>query len=240
MRFQYFESSVTVVPGLSPIKVNICAGLGCYFAILMGQNGKQLVGPLSRAMIIYMVIVAIYYMLSNTIFAYIGAGKKGVRAYWKTAITPCLTALGTCSSAACIPVNLKAAKEIGIPDDISDITIPMGANLHKDGACIITILKIAFMCSVFNVPFTTPKNIVIAVIVAVVASTVMGAIPAGGYVGEIFIVSAFGFPAVSIPIMVLIGTITDAPATAINVTGDTGVAMIVARFVEGKRWFENK
>ena len=45
-------------------------------------------------------------------------------------------------------------------------------------------------------------------------------------------------PTVSIPIMVLIGTITDAPATAINVTGDTGLAMIIARLVHGKDWLK--
>ena len=38
--------------------------------------------------------------------------------------------------------------------------------------------------------------------------------------------------------LVLIGTITDAPATAVNVTGDTGLAMIIARFVEGKDWMK--
>ena len=116
----------------------------------------------------------------------------------------------------------------------------MGANLHKDGACLITILKIMFMCSVFGVNFFTPKTMLTAIFISVVASSVMGAIPAGGYVGEIFIISAFGFPAVSIPIMVLIGTITDAPATTINATGDTGIAMIIARITEGKNWFANR
>lgn len=43
-----------------------------------------------------------------------------------------------------------------------------------------------------------------------------------------------------LPIMVLIGTITDAPATAVNVTGDTGAAMVVARFVEGKGWLKSR
>ena len=77
-----------------------------------------------------------------------------------------------------------------------------------------------------------------SIVVAVVASVVMGGIPAGGYVAEIFIISAFGFPTVSIPIMVLIGTITDAPATVVNVTGDTGLAMIIARVVDGKDWIK--
>ena len=161
-----------------------------------------------------------------------------MRRWWKTAAAPTLTALGTCSSAATLPLNLIQAKELGIPSDIADVSIPLGANLHKDGACIIQILKISFLCSVFNINYATPKNILLSIVIAVVASVVMGGIPAGGYVAEIFIISAFGFPTVSIPIMVLIGTITDAPATVVNVTGDTGLAMIIARVVDGKDWMK--
>ena len=170
--------------------------------------------------------------------AYIGAGVPGVKKWWATCIAPTLTALGTCSSAATLPVNLEHAKAIGVPEEVADLVIPLGANLHKDGACIIQILKVAFLCSVFGIPFATPRNILVAVAVAVIVSVVMGGIPGGGYVAEIFIISAFGFPEVSIPIMILIGTITDAPATAVNVTGDTGLAMIVARLTEGKDWLE--
>lgn len=78
-----------------------------------------------------------------------------------------------------------------------------------------------------------------SILIAVVVSVIMGGIPGGGYVAEIFIVSAFGFPTVAIPIMILIGTITDAPATAVNVTGDTGLAMVISRFVDKKDWLKN-
>jgi hypothetical protein len=40
--------------------------------------------------------------------------------------------------------------------------------------------------------------------------------------------------------MVLIGTITDAPATAVNVTGDSSMAMWITRIVEGKNWFKTR
>ena len=223
---------INIVMKLAPL------GLGCYFAILIGQYGDQVVGPLSRGIIMYLVVVLIYYVVSQTVMAYIGAGSEGVRIWWKGAAAPTLTALGTCSSAASLPVNMMHAKEIGIPDEIADIAVPLGANLHKDGACIIQILKIALLCSVFGIDYATPRNIFMSIVVAVIASVVMGGIPAGGYVAEIFIISVFGFPTVSIPIMVLIGTITDAPATAINVTGDTGLAMIIARVVEGKDWLK--
>ena len=223
---------IGIVMKLAPI------GLGCYFAILTGQYGKEVIGPLSRAIIIYLFVIFIYYVVSQTVMAYIGAGVDGVKAWWKTSLPSTLTALGTCSSAATLPVNMLHAKNLGIPDEVADITIPLGANLHKDGACIIQILKIAFLCSVFGVPYATPQNILMSIMVAVVTSVVMGGIPGGGYVAEIFIISAFGFPTVAIPIMVLIGTITDAPATAVNVTGDTGLAMVISRFVEGKDWMK--
>lgn len=64
-----------------------------------------------------------------------------MKRWWKTAAAPTLTALGTCSSAATLPLNLIQAKELGIPSDIADVSIPLGANLHKDGACIIQILE---------------------------------------------------------------------------------------------------
>jgi len=225
---------VTYVMKLAPV------GLAAFFATLIGQYGTQIAGPLSRSIIIYLVAAVVYYFASNTIFAFIGGGSEGVSLFWKNVIPPTLTALGTCSSAASIPTNLIAAENIGITDEVKSISIPMGANLHKDGAVLIQILKIGFMCSMYGMNILEPKILITAIVVSVVASTVMGAIPAGGYVGEIFIISAFNFPPESIPIMVLIGTITDAPATAINVTGDIGVAMILNRIIDGKNWMKNK
>lgn len=237
---------LNLIEGLSEVIVKVIGivmkiaplGLGCYFAILMGSYGDQIVGPLARAFAVYMVVIVLYYVVSQTVFAYIGAGAEGVKRWWATAVEPTLTALGTCSSAATLPVNLMQAKKLGIPDDIADTVVPLGANLHKDGACVIQIIKVALLCSVFGMNYVTPENIMLSILVAVIASVVMGGIPAGGYVAEIFIVSAFGFPEASIPVMVLLGTITDAPATAVNVTGDTGLAMVIARIIEGKDWMK--
>ena len=224
---------ISLVMKLAPL------GLGCYFAILIGQYGKEVIGPLSRAIIIYLFVIVLYYVVSQTVMAYIGAGTEGVKKWWVTSLPATLTALGTCSSAASLPVNILHAKTLGIPDEVADLVIPLGANLHKDGACIIQILKIGFLCSVFGIDYATPRNILMSILIAVVVSVIMGGIPGGGYVAEIFIVSAFGFPTVAIPIMILIGTITDAPATAVNVTGDTGLAMVISRFVDKKDWLKN-
>ena len=213
-------------------------GLGLFFCTLIGDEGAQLAGPLARSIIIYLVAAAVYYVFGMTLFAFIGGGALGVRRYWANIATLSLMALGLSSSAACIPTSLVATKKIGVPDGVRDIAIPLGTNLHKDGACLITILKIYFMCSIFHISIT-PQIFLTAILVSVIASSVMGAIPEGGYVGEIFIMSAFHFPATAIPIMVLIGTITDAPATAINAASQPAMAMIVTRVMEGRDWLKH-
>ena len=94
----------------------------------------------------YLFVIVAYYVVSQTVFAYIGGGMEGVRIWWATCVPSTLTALGTCSSAATLPVNLQQAKKIDIPYEIADLVIPLGANLHKDGACVITnrYMTIAF------------------------------------------------------------------------------------------------
>lgn len=66
----------------------------------------------------------------------------------------------------------------------------------------------------------------------------MGAIPSGGMIAEMLIISLYGFPMEALPIIAAISTIIDAPATALNVTGDNASAMLVSRRVEGKNWME--
>lgn len=215
-------------------------GLSALFATLVGEYGSEFTGSLAKALIIYFIAAIVYFILSGILFSYIGGGAEGIRRYFRHCLPPTLMALGTCSSAASMPTNFTFANKCGISKEVGDLVIPLGTNLQKDGACLITVLKIAFMCSVFGINFMDPAIIFKTIICATLASMVMGAIPAGGYVGELFIISMFGFPAVSIPVMVLIGTITDAPATAINVTIHVSSAMIVERFVNGKRWIEEK
>ncbi len=238
---EFFDIAESVITKLVGYIMKIApVGLFALFAALVGDQGANIVGPLSRSILIYFAASVLYFILTTTLFGFIGAGKDGVAAIWRNIAVPTLTALGTCSSAASIPSNLVASQNIGISDEVKDLAIPLGANLHKDGAVLIQILKIAFFCSVYGINFLDPKNLLLAITISVIASTVMGAIPAGGYVGEIFIVSAFGFPPESIPIMVMIGTITDAPATAINVTGDIGMAMVIERLMNGKNWLQKK
>ncbi|CUH92715.1 dicarboxylate/amino acid:cation symporter [Herbinix luporum] len=215
-------------------------GLACYFASMIGQLGRQILEGYLKVFLLYLALTIIYYFLFFTIYAYVAGGKQGIKAYWKNAIAPAVTALATCSSAASIPVNLEAAKKIGIPNDIAETVIPLGVNTHKDGSVIGGVLKIVFLFGLFGKDFNNLPMFFSILAVSLLVGAVMGAIPGGGMIGEMLILSVYGFPPAALPVIVVIGTIIDAPATLLNSSGNTVCAMLVARFVDGKDWLKAK
>lgn len=214
-------------------------GLGAYFAALVGEYGGQLIGSYTRAMVIYYPLCFIYFIVMFPIYGYIAGGKDGVRAM-KHLISPGITSLATQSSIATLPVNLEAAEKIGVPKDIREIVLPIGATAHMDGTVFSSILKISFLFGIFQVPFTGIGTYVSAILLSIVGGVVMSGVPGGGLIGEMLIVTMYGFPPEAFPIIATIGYLVDPPATMINATGDTVAAMLVTRLVEGKDWMKRK
>lgn len=214
-------------------------GLGAYFATLVADYGPQLLGSYLRSMIVYHIATFGYFFVAFTVYSYIATNGKGVGTFWRYIITPALTAFGTGSSTATLPVNLEAARQMGIPKDIREVTLPIGATAHMEGSCLSGILKIAFLFGIYQTPFTGIGTMATAVAVSVLSGVVLSGIPGGGLVGEMLIVSLYGFPPEAFPIIATIGFLVDPAATLVNATGDTCSAMLISRLVEGKDWFAN-
>ena len=212
-------------------------GLGAYFAALVGEYGKELLGSYTRAMIIYYPLCLVYFVVMFPIYGYISAGKDGVRAM-KNLISPAITSIATQSSIATLPVNLDAAKKIGVPKDIREIVLPIGATAHMDGTVFSSILKISFLFGIFQIPFEGIGTYLSALALSVVGGVVMSGVPGGGLIGEMLIVTMYGFPAEAFPIIATIGYLVDPFATMINASGDTMASMLVTRAVEGKDWIK--
>ena len=212
-------------------------GLGAYFATLVGDYGPQLLGAYFRSMVVYHVATFGYFFVAFTIYSWWATDGRGVRVFWSKIIAPALMALGSGSSTATLPINLEAATNMGIPRDISEIVLPIGATAHMEGSCLSGILKISFLFGIFGLPFTGLGTMATAVAVAVLSGVVLSGIPGGGLVGEMLIVSLYGFPPEAFPIIATIGFLVDPAATMVNATGDTCSALISSRLVEGKDWF---
>ncbi len=207
-------------------------GLCCYFASLVGTFGSSILIGYLKTFIIYTIASLFIYFIIYPLFAYISYGKNGIKKYWQNIIPPSLTALATCSSAASVPVNMTSTKNIGVDEDIADMTISLGTSFHKDGSSLGSVFKIMFLVYLLN----SNVSIIKIIGISLLATLLVSAIPiGGGTISETLIISMLGFPITTLPLLTIIATIIDPGATLLNVVGDTSAAMIINRLVEKKK-----
>lgn len=208
-------------------------GLGCYFASFVGNFGSSIGAGYLKTFVTYVLASLFVYFIVYSVYAFLSAGVKGFKNYWKNILPPTLTALSTCSSAASIPSNTMCAKKIGVKNDVADMVVPLGTSFHKDGSIVGSAFKIMFLVYLFNSSISSGKII----LVSLVATLLVTAIPiGGGTISEMLIITSLGFPVAALPILTIIATIIDAPATVLNVVGDSASAMMVSRIVDGKEF----
>lgn len=223
--YEVLQNLIKILMYYAPI------GLGCYFASFTGTFGASVTEGFVKMLVIYTILVLFVYFVIYTLYAYMAAGKIGVKKYWANIIPASVTALSTCSSAASIPVNTECAKKIGVSEDIANPTITLGTSFHKDGSIIGSVFKIMFLVYLFDMPV----NGIEVLGVSLLATILVTAVPiGGGTISEMLILKLMGFPVSALPILTIIATIIDAPATLLNVTGDAASSMLVSRIVDGK------
>ena len=216
-------------------------GLGCYFAALIGNFGSSIAIGYVKTFVIYTIACLFVFFGLYTLYAFIAGGTVGVKKYWANILPATFTALATCSSAASIPVNLQAAKNIGVSNDIAETLIPLGTSFHKDGSIIGSVFKAMFLVCLFGIDVYSLAGIGQILAVSLIATLFVTAVPiGGGTISEAMIINMLNFPLSTLPILTIIATIIDAPATVLNVVGDSASSMLASRIIDGKDWMNKK
>lgn len=228
---EILKSILNIIMYYAPI------GLGCYFANFVGTFGSSIAVGYLKTFIIYLIVSLFIYFVIYSIYVYVAGGKKCLKLYWKNIIPVTITALSTCSSAASIPTNIKTSESLGVSEDIANTTIPLGSSFHKDGSIVGSVFKIMFLAYLFNIDVGVGKLLIVSLIVSLL---VTGIPIGGGTISEMLILTLMGYPLYALPILTLIATIIDAPATVLNVVGDTASSVIVSRIVDGKNHLNKK
>jgi len=224
--YEVMKELLLLVMKIAPV------GLGAYFAYQVATLGPQLFGFYAKPLGLYYIAGIIYFLVFFSLYAFMANGQNGVKSFWKNAIYPTLTALSTCSSFATMPANLQAAAKIGIPGQISNIVVPIGTTLHKNGSSMSSIIKIYVAFLIIGRDFFDPMNLLLALGITVFVSIVAGGIPNGGYIGEMLMISVYQLPQEAIPAVMIIGTLVDPLATVLNAVGQLVASMFVSRFVK--------
>ena len=228
---EILKSILNIIMYYAPI------GLGCYFANFVGTFGSSIAVGYLKTFIIYLIVSLFIYFIVYSSYVYVAGGKKCLKLYWKNIIPVTITALSTCSSAASIPTNIKASESLGVSEDIANTTIPLGSSFHKDGSIVGSVFKIMFLAYLFNIDVGVGKLLIVSLIVSLL---VTGIPIGGGTISEMLILTLMGYPLYALPILTLIATIIDAPATVLNVVGDTASSVMVSRIVDGKNHLNKK
>ncbi|MEM1699703.1 MAG: dicarboxylate/amino acid:cation symporter [Sulfolobales archaeon] len=199
-----------------------------YAAWLIAVYGPQMLGAYGKFLLAQYSFSFIHFFVVYSIIVLTG-GLSPLK-YFKIQSTPFLIAFTTRSSAVTLPYNMEAARKMGVPDEVFQITLPIGATVNMDGTALYQALSAIFVAQLFGIALT-PVHIGLAVTSVIIGSVATAAIPGGGTIMLAFVLGTLGLPLEGVGIMMVIDPIADALRTAINVSGDNACTILITKLV---------
>ena len=189
---------------------------------------------------VFVTVIPLHFIYLICQFSFAGAiGKKNPFTMLKNQVPGYLTAIGTQSSAATIPVNVECAEKNGVSKQIREFVVPLCATIHLSGSmisitCFTTaVLMMNNMPHGFNVllPYIAMLGVAMVAAPGAPGGAIMSALPFLPMVG---IPSEGGLAS----LMIALYLTQDSFGTACNVSGDNAIAVIVDRIND--KLFKNK
>ena len=216
-----FRKLVMVILAFAPF------GIAALAASTVGQHGAKIFGPLALFIIGVWgghVAVFLLYMLLLYLFT-----RRSPLRFLKQTGSLYATAAATCSSLASLVVALDLSEKVlKIPRYIYSFSLPLGAQINKDGTAVMLVGVLLFTAQAANVEFA-PASYVTIVLMGLILTAGSAGIPGGGFVIALVFVKAFDLP---LEIAVIVGGVyrlLDMGNTIINVMGDVVGAVIVSQ-----------
>ncbi|XP_022664571.1 excitatory amino acid transporter-like [Varroa destructor] len=139
-----------------------------------------------------------------------------------------VTALGTSSSAATLPVTLRCLEDnLKIDNRVTRFVVPIGTTINMDGTALYEAIAAVFIAQMNNISLSF-GDLVLVSLTATAASAGAAAIPSAGLVTMILVLTAVDLPTEDISIVITVDWILDRVRTTVNVLGDAYGAGIVA------------
>ena len=146
--------------------------------------------------------------------------------FLKGIFEPWLIAFTTCSSAAALPANLKAARKLGASKSIASFSIPLGNTVNMNGTAVYMGVCAVFAAEVFGIPLSITDQATI-VLMGVFAAVGTAGVPGAGLIMTTIVFTQVGIPLEAVALIAGIDRILDMIRTSINVVGDVASALVV-------------
>lgn len=199
--------ALTATTGLELLRA-----LGAYVAVVIGGMALHQFGTYGAALALL--------------------GGKSPWVFFKESREAIVTAFGTSSSNATLPVAMKVAEEnLRLPPQISRFVLTVGASANQNGTALYEGVTVLFLAQVFGVDLTLGQQLVVA-LMCILAGIGTAGVPGGSLPLVVGVLMTIGVPAPAIAIILGIDRFLDMCRTVLNVTGDLVIATVVSRGVE--------
>ena len=207
------------------------------FGIFLNMtNSGQVAGVMNVFLKIIVVIFVMTVVLLFIQFFIAGmVGKKNPLRLFRNMLPAYMTALGTQSSAATIPVTLEQTIRNGVRPDLAGFVIPLCATIHLSGSTmkIVACSMAIMLMSGMEINFAQFAGFIMMLGIAMVAAP---GVPGGAIMAALGLLqSMLGFDETAQGLMIALYIAMDSFGTATNVTGDGAIAVIVDRINSGKK-----
>ena len=185
---------------------------------------------------VFLIVIVLQLLYIALLFVLSGlyAGKNPVT-LMKNQVSGYLTALGTQSSAATIPVNVEVAKKNGVSETIRNFVVPLGATIHLAGSMIaITSTSIAVLL-MYGLP-TDFASITAFIFVLGIAMVAAPGAPGGAIMSALPFLPMLGIATGAMQqLMVSLYITQDSFGTAANISGDNAIAIFIDKLYRNRK-----
>ena len=221
--------SVALVP-LLPLYI-----FGIFLDMTAAGKTKTVLAAFAAIIAVFSLLTLVVILIQFCIAGAI-ARKNPLKAIY-TMLPAYLTALGTSSSAATIPVTRAQTIKNGVSPETADFVVPLCATVHLAGstvklvACAVALLLMAGATAQINV--ATFAGFIAMIGIVMVAAP---GVPGGAVMAALGILeSMLGFDQAQLALMITLYVATDSIGTACNITGDGAIAMILDRISPNRK-----
>ncbi len=201
-------------------------GVAALAAAAVGEHGQAVFGPLG-------LYIAAVWAADLVIFAlYLGLlrllGSISPIGFLRRTATVWTTTISTCSSLASLSASLNTAERLRLPRSVYALTLPLGAQLNKDGSAVLLAGAVLFTAQAAGIPLGW-ADLAAVVAFGTLLSAAAPGVPNGGIVNQLLLLTVFGLPLELAVLVAGVYRLVDMPTTTLNIMGDLVGTLIVAR-----------
>jgi Na+/H+-dicarboxylate symporter len=224
-----FEDMNEVIMRLVTILMNLAPyGVFCLLAGLFTDLALSTFQNLLAYFLVVFFALLVHGLVTYPILLKVFTGLNPI-IFLKKMRDTAIFAFSTSSSNATLPITLETTtKKMGVKNSIASFTVPLGATINMDGTAIMQGVATVFIAQVFNQDLTLTDYLMV-ILTATLASIGTAGVPGVGLIMLAMVLEQVGLPVEGIALIIGVDRLLDMTRTAVNVTGDSMVTIIVGK-----------